>query len=531
MAPRFIFYQILYICHPKRNYMKKIVLALLLLTLVIISINAQVRTQISFTSNVNFSTEDRMTMNHKEEFRVDSVIYDPKYKADRAAFTKPTYLIGLTHVKSGKTIRVNARSLPKNFKLKPVDDNLQNYWFARNLESLRFISEIHKLYEIRSEIEADANKYIDLLYENNLVFEDPFLETYLYSVVSKFAPDKRADGFPYDIRVIIVKDPSINAYIYPNGTMVVNTGLLATVHTEDELVAVLSHEVAHFVANHTLVNIQKIEKAKARAEFWAGFATLLAAGAEVAAASNGYYTYGGITAGTAILSYSIASQVIERLGMEYTKEQEKEADLMALEVLKYLGYDVNAAATLFNRMTETYNKEGNWAAYYLSGDHPSLKERIEYSGKPYSRIDPEFEKKISFAVTDAAITKYRHGRFTQAMELVDQNINNRVGTDDDYLIKALCLLYLFNDDAHNKEAIAMIQQAKAINAGNANIFRTEIIASLRINDLSTASKLLESYKEKITGELNDALKDTPNYRFLSGELDWIRKMAVKVKGL
>ena len=382
-------------------------------------------------------------------------------------------------------------------------------------------------------MEADANDYVANLSKFGLIFDDPFLESYLYSIVSKIIPGKRIDGFPYELRIILLRDDSMNAGIFPNGTMIINTGLLAALHTEDELVAALSHEIGHFEANHALVNVRSMEKKIARAEFWAAFATAAAAATEIYSASQGNrYVNGSLTMNTAILSTAIAEDVISRLGVKFNREQEKEADEMAIKVLKYLGYDSNGAATLFQRMADSYNLEGNWAAYYITGDHPSLAERIGYSGTPFLKRDQNFEKKISFAVTEAAITKYQNGRFTQALNLVSQNINNNVGTDDDYLIKALCTMNLFNDNNHNREALSLIQKAKEINPSNANIRRTEIISLLRLENFDSASDILGGYMRELAEQMeNETNKDSANYIFLSEEYDWARKMMVKTKGL
>lgn len=498
---------------------------------------AQVSAGIKYTSPSSI-----YSIKKNVEFEIVNVYYDYNYTPFNSGITvtgdgvskrdtQHRYMI--TARQSGKEVTFPAKELPKELRLKASDDNIHNFWFAKNLGSLRMISELDKLYEIRSDIEADAIEYISRLSRYNLIFEDPYLESYLYSVVSKILPNKRADGFPYDINIFIVRDPSTNAAVFPNGTMIINTGLLAATHTEDELVAVLAHEIGHFVANHTLVNIRKMEKAQARAEFWAAIGMGLAAATEVAAASTGYYySDGTLTANSAILSYSIASSILKRIGMEYSKEQEEEADKLALDALKYLGYDQNAAATIFQRMADIYNEEGNWAAYYLAGDHPSLEERIKYCGIPSYKTDPEYEKMVSFAVTSAAITKFNQGRFTQAMKLVDQNIKNNVGTDDDFLIKSLCLLNLFSDSAHNKEASSMILKAKAINFGNTNILRTEIIASLRNNDLNSASTAIEKYIARINDSIEKSKDESSyHYRFLLEELDWARKMSVKVRGL
>ena len=505
--------------------MKKIILLLYSVS-VTVGLFAQVPAGIRFTSEKSIAY-----MKRNVEFVVDSISYDPTFRPLGASPSVPaSYYISTTQ--AGTHYTINAVDLPKELKLKPVDDNIQNYWFAKNLESLKVISEFSNLYARRADIEEDSNEYIRMLNKYDLIFDDPFLTSYLYSVVSKIVPNKRADGFPYDIRIFIIKDPSMNVSVFPNGTMLINTGLLSVVHTEDELVAALAHEIGHFVANHTLVNIRKMEKAQARAEFWGGLAVAAVAATTISAASHGYYYSNSSVYDAAILSYSIASSVLKRVGMDYSRKQEEEADKMALDALKYLGYNQNALADLFQRMADAYNSEGNWAAYYLAGDHPSLAKRISYSGKPNPQVNPDFERIVSFAVSNAAITKYNEGRFSQAIKYANQNILNRVGTDDDYLIKALCLINLYNDTTHNTEAALMIQEAKSINPSNSNILRTEIIVSLRNKEYSKAKTLIESYIASLNDGLASILDgNSPRHDFLLEEINWARKMAIKVKGL
>jgi Zn-dependent protease with chaperone function len=56
---------------------------------------------------------------------------------------------------------------------------------------------------------------------------------------------------PYQFRVIISKSREVNAYATPGGAIVVNRGLLWSLHGYDELLAILAHEVAHVKLRHT----------------------------------------------------------------------------------------------------------------------------------------------------------------------------------------------------------------------------------------------------------------------------------------
>jgi len=431
-----------------------------------------------------------------------------------------------------KDFRIVCRDLPGRFNMDPISTtSLQDFWDVRNLMSLGSLSKLTDLYSIRTGMEEDAMSYISSLRQNGLLFEDPYLESYLYSVITKLAPTHRVDGFPFNLSLAIVRDDSMNACVFPNGTILINTGLLANIHTEDELVAVLAHEIGHFASNHALVNLQKAIQRKERAETFAAIATAMAATTEIIAANKGYYANGSLTFGTAILSSAIAADVAKSLGLNFSREQETDADEMAVKALEYLGYDKNACATLFARMTEVYNEEGNWAAYYLAEDHPSLKDRIEKCGTPNLKRDPEFEKKVSFAITNAAITKYNIGRFAQALKFVEQNITNRIATDDDYLLKANCLLNMKNDSESNAEALELVKRAKQINPQNVNIIKTEIIATIRTGRNSEAQSLLTDYMDDITETLKGIDVDSSQYYYFEEELDWARKMRVKIQAL
>ena len=251
---------------------------------------------------------------------------------------------------------------------------------------------------MRSEMEKEAIRYIYYIKSNGEEFNDPYLESYLYTLVQKIAPSYLIDDRHVNINLLLLDDPSMNACCFPNGTIVVNTGLLAQLHSEDELVAILSHEIAHFVMDHTITNINKAKEREESAKFLAGLATAFAAVGEAAiAANNKYYTPGGLTVGVALAASSIANDVISRLGMDYNKDQEMAADAAAVEVLKLLGYDKNALSTALGRICENYQAERNNAIYYQSKTHPSLVSRIEKNGVANLNYkDIAFEKKVSF---------------------------------------------------------------------------------------------------------------------------------------
>lgn len=384
--------------------------------------------------------------------------------------------------------------------------------------------------ELREEREGDVLQYLQRIKSNGQTLNDPCLEYYLYGLLAKIAPRRMIDGRPYHMNVTVCDDPTANAAMYPNGTLVLNTGLLAALHTEDELVAILAHETAHYVLDHSIQNINKMVQRQKRAEFWAALATGVTAVAEgVAAAKSPYYVPGAATLGVAVLSSTIATEVIKRLGMEYNHQQELEADLIAKKVLHMLGYEKNALATALNRLSETIEAEHGKALYFASYTHPELASRIRLAGDPQPLTSNMFERQVSFAVTETARLKYEAKRFGRALDLVSQNIANNVATPRDYLLKAYCLLALHDTPQTNEEALEAVARAKELDPNDLNGFKAEIVVRLRMRQIGEAVQLLEAYRIRLENELAAANPSTGE--FAAAELTWAKHMRIKLAGM
>ncbi len=411
--------------------------------------------------------------------------------------------------------------------------NIQDLWDAGIISNVLYnLKERGMQNKLRAEMEQDALEYISQLRSYDLILNDPFLELYLYSLITKLVPENIVDGRPGNVNVVVVQDPSMNAAMFPNGTMVINTGLLARIHSEDELVAIMSHEIAHFMLDHSVININKATDRQKRADFWGAVLTGITAVAEgYAASQNPYYVPGAATVAVAAASRAIASEINNRLGMEYNHEQEYEADAMACEMLKLVGYDSNALASVFSRIAGEQQKERSNISYFDSYDHPALVSRISKVGTPTLLQDQlEYEKYVSFAVSSAAQMKYEDRRFKQALELVTQNVENGVATSDDYLIRANCLMALYNTTEINTEAMNMISMAKDLNASNINIYKAEIVCNLRMKNTDVAVAQLKSYTEALKQMTNNSRWEEEAL-FARNETIWANNMLSKLRGL
>ena len=149
--------------------------------------------------------------------------------------------------------------------------------------------------------------------------------------------------------ITLLRDPTANASVLPNGKIVVHTGLLPVTRTEAGLAAVLGHEVGHVVARHTAERLSH---------------TMLAqTGVQAANAAVAVYDprYQAITAA----AFGLGAQV--GVLLPYNRAQESEADHLGLYYMAKAGYDPAEAIALWERMEAAGgSRQPQWLA-----THPS----------------------------------------------------------------------------------------------------------------------------------------------------------------
>lgn len=90
-------------------------------------------------------------------------------------------------------------------------------------------------------------------------YEDRLFQEYVARVGHGLVPewvDRNALSFNFSI----INDPDLNAFALPDGTIVVHTGILATLENEDQLATVLGHEIAHVVHKHGYRGYRRAQK-------------------------------------------------------------------------------------------------------------------------------------------------------------------------------------------------------------------------------------------------------------------------------
>ena len=90
-------------------------------------------------------------------------------------------------------------------------------------------------------------------------YEDARLESLITQTVNKLVAASERPNLTY--KVTILNSPAINAFALPNGQLYVTRGLLALANDTSELASVLSHEMAHVVAEHAAIRANQARHA------------------------------------------------------------------------------------------------------------------------------------------------------------------------------------------------------------------------------------------------------------------------------
>ncbi len=188
---------------------------------------------------------------------------------------------------------------------------------------------------------------------------DSDVQTYLNQVgraVSVFSPRPATYG---GYHFLLLDSDEINAMSCPGGLVFISRGLYELAESEDELAAILAHEISHVALKHGL---HSVEKAK-----WTGaFAQLGTAAAE---------NYGSDEVRELSESYGdVVSDITTNLVTRgYSRDSEKQADSLAVAILDRSGYDPAALRRVLQAMAAIDSRSG--PGFWQT--HPSPEDRLE----------------------------------------------------------------------------------------------------------------------------------------------------------
>ncbi|WP_313434889.1 M48 family metalloprotease [Stenotrophomonas sp.] len=196
------------------------------------------------------------------------------------------------------------------------------------------------------------------------LLDDPLVNEWLQTMGTRLGSNSDQPRQPYTF--FVMKDRQINAFATLGGYIGVNAGLVLTAEREDEVAAVLSHEIAHVTQQHVLRGVERAQRDQ--------IPILLGMLAAVVAAQAS----GGNSSGDATMAaISSGMGLMQQRQINYTRSNESEADRLGIRTLARSGYDVDAMAGFFERMSAAMRgNDGGYRAPDFLQTHPVNTTRI-----------------------------------------------------------------------------------------------------------------------------------------------------------
>ncbi len=217
---------------------------------------------------------------------------------------------------------------------------------------------------------------------------DPEIADYLNRLGQKLAShvEQGRQSFAF----FAVRDAMLNAFALPGGYVGVHTGLILAARSESELAGVLAHEVSHVTQSH----LARMFGNQGQAQL----TSLLSLAVALLAARN--------SPDVAIGAAMAGQAAVVQNQLNYSRDFEREADRLGLDLMEKAGFDVRGMASFFERMLQFGRLYENNAPGYLR-THPMTTERItdmenRIAQRPYRQVPDSTE----FGLVRAKIRAY-----------------------------------------------------------------------------------------------------------------------------
>jgi predicted Zn-dependent protease len=228
------------------------------------------------------------------------------------------------------------------------------------------------------------------------IIQDERISNYLEKLgerlVAAAPPELNEAVYRYSFTPVNLKD--INAFALPGGPMFVQRGMFEAAASEAEVAGVMAHELSHVLLRHGTANATKAENP------WLQLG-------QIAGALGGAVVGG--TAGSAIAQGSQLG--LGSVLLRYSRDYEKQADLLGAQIMARAGYDPRALAHMFETIERESRKSGGGGPQWLSS-HPNPGNRTQYINREADQLtigtpadDRDFEPiKAAFSALPRAKT-------------------------------------------------------------------------------------------------------------------------------
>jgi predicted Zn-dependent protease len=203
--------------------------------------------------------------------------------------------------------------------------------------------------------------------QGSKLIHDRVVEEYINRIGQNLVHNSDAK-VPFTIKII--QNDEVNAFALPGGYFYVNSGLILAAENEAELAGVMAHEIAHVAARHAT-------RGETKRDIWN-------------LASMPLVFVGG-PVGYAV--QQVAGLAVPMGVMKYSRDAEREADLLGLEYDYLSGYDPAAFVQFFEKIKVLDKKKPNFLAKAFA-THPMTEDRIRRAQEEIQTLLPAKEEYV-----------------------------------------------------------------------------------------------------------------------------------------
>jgi predicted Zn-dependent protease len=215
--------------------------------------------------------------------------------------------------------------------------------------------------KIDSELLEKCNQLDRQFQDKGLVYNDRETTKYVTTVGQAVLPDG-PEPESVHWQFFVLRDPEPNAFALANGSIYIDTGLLALLENEAQLASVLAHEETHVLNRHGYLENRSYRKKMATANILGSVASM------------GSYA-GGVGGGASVLMGATVPSIVMSTVNGYSRELEREADIRAVHAMVDADYSAEEMAIVFKLLQQSHEVELTQNFYQ---DHPKLQDRAAY---------------------------------------------------------------------------------------------------------------------------------------------------------
>ncbi|MFD2180317.1 M48 family metalloprotease [Veronia pacifica] len=359
-----------------------------------------------------------------------------------------------------------------------------------------------------------GDAFVRILRAQQPMISDPLLVNYVNNLGSRLVGSANDVKTPFSF--LLIRKSDINAFAFFGGHIALHSGLFLYAESESELASVVAHEIAHQTQRH-LARAMEDQARRSPLTIAAAVGSVLLAIAAPEA---------GIAAAHATAAANIQSKI------NYTRDNEREADRIGIDILARAGFDTNAMPTFFNRLADKYRYASTPPDFLLTHPLPDARvsdTRARARGYPKKSLSVSADYQLARARILARYTDHKSALdwFNRKLKVAPDSLKPSlqygkaiINIDKGRFKEAKALLMplykaepknLFYIDAmtdfdlaqgKTDQAIKRLESALEVNPDNAVLILNLASAQIKVGQFKPAISKLQQYSYHHSDDIN-----------------------------